>query len=139
MAGFTRRMYWSRKRGLQSRLLKTLADRCHAADDCAAAGGSEAIDTALLPLDRHQHQRWLPCAKTRIAAGPHKLSINDFIVKAYATALQRVPDANAIWTDEAIIRYRQSDVAVAVAVDGGLFTPVIRNAEAKSVAAISAE
>jgi pyruvate dehydrogenase E2 component (dihydrolipoamide acetyltransferase) len=73
------------------------------------------------------------------AAGTHKLSINDFIVKAYATALQRVPEANAIWTDDAIIRYRQSNVAVAVAVDGGLFTPVIRNADAKSVAAISTE
>jgi pyruvate dehydrogenase E2 component (dihydrolipoamide acetyltransferase) len=73
------------------------------------------------------------------AAGPHKLSINDFIIKAYATALQRVPAANAIWTDDAIIRYRQADVAVAVAVDGGLLTPVIRNAESKSLAAISSE
>jgi pyruvate dehydrogenase E2 component (dihydrolipoamide acetyltransferase) len=73
------------------------------------------------------------------AAGPHKLSINDFIIRAYALALQRVPAANAIWTDDAIIRYKQSDVAVAVAVDGGLFTPVIRNAESKSLPVISSE
>jgi len=73
------------------------------------------------------------------AASPQKLSINDFIIKAYAMALQRVPAANAIWTDEAIIRYQQSDVAVAVAVEGGLLTPVIRNADSKSLGAISAE
>jgi pyruvate dehydrogenase E2 component (dihydrolipoamide acetyltransferase) len=73
------------------------------------------------------------------AAASYKLSINDFIIKAYALALQRVPAANAIWAEDAIIRYRQSDVAVAVAVEGGLFTPVIRNAESKSLEAISTE
>ena len=73
------------------------------------------------------------------AAGSHRLSLNDFIIKSYATALQRVPAANAIWTNDAIIRYRPSDLAVAVAVDGGLLTPVIRNAESKSLLAISTE
>jgi pyruvate dehydrogenase E2 component (dihydrolipoamide acetyltransferase) len=68
-----------------------------------------------------------------------KLSINDFIIKAYAIALQRVPAANAIWTDEAILRYAHSDIGVAVAIEGGLFTPVVRNAETKSLTAISAE
>ena len=68
-----------------------------------------------------------------------KLSINDFIIKAYATALQRVPAANAIWTDDAILRYAHSDIGVAVAIEGGLFTPVVRNAETKSLTAISAE
>ncbi len=68
-----------------------------------------------------------------------KLSINDFIIKAYAIALQRVPAANAIWTDEAILRYAHSDIGVAVAIEGGLFTPVVRNAETKSLRAISAE
>jgi pyruvate dehydrogenase E2 component (dihydrolipoamide acetyltransferase) len=68
-----------------------------------------------------------------------KLSINDFIIKAYATALQRVPAANAIWTDDAILRYAHSDIGVAVAIEGGLFTPVVRNAETKSLTAISTE
>ena len=70
---------------------------------------------------------------------PTKLSINDFIIKAHALALQRVPAANAIWTDEAILRYQHSDIGVAVAIEGGLFTPVVRNAEAKTLTAISAE
>jgi pyruvate dehydrogenase E2 component (dihydrolipoamide acetyltransferase) len=68
-----------------------------------------------------------------------KLSINDFIIKGLALALQRVPAANAVWADDAILRFRQSDVGVAVAIEGGLFTPVIRNAETKSLSAISAE
>jgi pyruvate dehydrogenase E2 component (dihydrolipoamide acetyltransferase) len=68
-----------------------------------------------------------------------KLSINDFIIKGLALALQRVPAANAVWADDAMLRFRQSDVGVAVAIEGGLFTPVIRNAETKSLSAISAE
>jgi pyruvate dehydrogenase E2 component (dihydrolipoamide acetyltransferase) len=71
-----------------------------------------------------------------------KLSINDFIIKALALALQRVPAANATWAeggDAAILRYKHSDVGVAVAIEGGLFTPVIRNAETKSLSTISAE
>ncbi len=68
-----------------------------------------------------------------------KLSVNDFIVKASAVALQEVPDCNAVWAGDRILRFKASDVAVAVAVEGGLFTPVIRNAEAKSLSALSAE
>jgi pyruvate dehydrogenase E2 component (dihydrolipoyllysine-residue acetyltransferase) len=68
-----------------------------------------------------------------------KLSINDFIVKALAMGLQRVPAANAVWAEDRILRFQQSDVGVAVAVDGGLLTPVVRQAETKSVLAISAE
>jgi len=68
-----------------------------------------------------------------------KLSVNDFIVKALAMALQRVPSANAVWAEDRILRFTQSDVGVAVAVDGGLLTPVVRNADTKSVLAISAE
>src|SRR5579863_9010563 len=68
-----------------------------------------------------------------------KLSINDFIIKAYALALQRVPAANAVWSEDAILRFRHSDVGVAVAIEGGLFTPVIRKAETKSLSTISAE
>ena len=69
-----------------------------------------------------------------------KLSINDFIIKAMAMALQTVPGANATWTDEGILRHRNSDIAVAVALEGGgLHTPIIRNAEVKSLSEISNE
>ena len=68
-----------------------------------------------------------------------KLSVNDFVIKACAMALQSVPDCNVAFAGDRILRFKASDVAVAVAVDGGLFTPVIRNAEAKSLSAISAE
>jgi len=68
-----------------------------------------------------------------------KLSLNDFIIKMWAAALQRIPAANAVWAGDSILRFRSSDIGVAVALDGGLITPVIRNAEAKSVSAISAE
>lgn len=68
-----------------------------------------------------------------------KLSINDFIIKALALALQRVPAANVTWTQGGMLRHRSSDVGVAVAVEGGLFTPVIRSAEAKSLSQISIE
>jgi pyruvate dehydrogenase E2 component (dihydrolipoamide acetyltransferase) len=68
-----------------------------------------------------------------------KLSINDFVVRALALALQQVPGANAIWAGDRILRFKHSDIGVAVALDGGLITPVIRYAEAKSLSAISAE
>jgi pyruvate dehydrogenase E2 component (dihydrolipoamide acetyltransferase) len=69
-----------------------------------------------------------------------KLSVNDFIIKALAMALQTVPAANATWTEEGLLRHRASDIAVAVALPGGgLFTPVIRDAEVKSLSEISNE
>jgi len=68
-----------------------------------------------------------------------KLSINDFVIKALALALQRVPNANVTWTEAGILKHRASDVGVAVAVEGGLFTPVIRAAETKSLSVISLE
>jgi len=68
-----------------------------------------------------------------------KLSVNDFIIKACALALQTVPDANAVWAGDRILRLSPSDVAVAVAVDGGLFTPVLKDAHQKSLSALSAE
>jgi pyruvate dehydrogenase E2 component (dihydrolipoamide acetyltransferase) len=71
--------------------------------------------------------------------GAAKLSINDFILKAWALALQRVPAANAVWARDRILRFKQSDIGVAVAMEGGLITPIIRNAETKSIRAISAE
>jgi pyruvate dehydrogenase E2 component (dihydrolipoamide acetyltransferase) len=68
-----------------------------------------------------------------------KLSLNDFVIRALALALQRVPAANAVWAGDCILRFKHSDIGVAVALDGGLIAPVIRNAELKSLTAISAE
>jgi pyruvate dehydrogenase E2 component (dihydrolipoamide acetyltransferase) len=68
-----------------------------------------------------------------------KLSLNDFIIRALALALQRVPAANAAWAGDRILRFKHADVGVAVALNGGLITPVIRSVETKSVSAISAE
>ena len=68
-----------------------------------------------------------------------KLSVNDFVIKALALALQRVPEANVSWTEAAMLRHKHSDVGVAVALPFGLITPIIRQAETKSLSAISAE
>ena len=68
-----------------------------------------------------------------------KLSVNDFIIKACALALQQVPAANAVWAGDRVLQFKKSDVAVAVAIEGGLFTPVLKDAEAKSLSALSAE
>jgi pyruvate dehydrogenase E2 component (dihydrolipoamide acetyltransferase) len=81
------------------------------------------------------------------AAGPKdrdgnpalRFSVNDLIIKAWAASLQRVPAANAVWAEDRILRFRHSDIGVAVAIEGGLITPVIRRAETKSLSAISAE
>ncbi len=88
----------------------------------------------------------LLAARSRINAaapkeGPraYKLSVNDFVIKALALALQHVPAANATWTAAGMLRHRHSDVGVAVAVEGGLFTPVIRHAELKTLGEISNE
>jgi pyruvate dehydrogenase E2 component (dihydrolipoyllysine-residue acetyltransferase) len=69
----------------------------------------------------------------------YKLSVNDFVIKALALALQRVPDANVSWTEAGMLKHKHSDVSVAVALPGGLITPIVRNAEAKSLSAISTE
>ena len=68
-----------------------------------------------------------------------RLSLNDLIIKAWAAALQRVPAANAVWAQDRILRLQHCDIAVAVALDGGLITPVIRRAEVKALSAISNE
>ncbi len=67
-----------------------------------------------------------------------KISVNDFVIKACALALQAVPDANAVWAGDRVLKLTPSDVAVAVAVEGGLFTPVIQDADQKSLSALSA-
>jgi len=75
----------------------------------------------------------------QLAARDVKLSINDFIIKACALALQSVPDANAVWAGDRVFNLKPSDVAVAVAIEGGLFTPVLKDAEVKSLSTLSAE
>jgi pyruvate dehydrogenase E2 component (dihydrolipoamide acetyltransferase) len=92
------------------------------------------------------HLDTLLAARERINAkapkdGPraYKLSVNDFCIKSLALALQQVPAANVTWTEGGMLRHRHSDVGVAVAVEGGLFTPVIRNAELKTLSEISNE
>jgi pyruvate dehydrogenase E2 component (dihydrolipoamide acetyltransferase) len=68
-----------------------------------------------------------------------KLSVNDFIIKAVANALQQVPEANAVWAGDRVLQMKASDVAVAVAIEGGLFTPVLQDADMKSLSALSGE
>ena len=73
------------------------------------------------------------------AVDRYKLSVNDFVIKASAMALRDVPEANSSWSDSAILRYNNVDISVAVAIDGGLITPIIRNADMKSIQNISNE
>jgi pyruvate dehydrogenase E2 component (dihydrolipoamide acetyltransferase) len=78
-------------------------------------------------------------AKDRDGNPAFKLSLNDFVIRALALALQRVPAANAAWAGDRMLRFKHSDIGVAVALDSGLIAPIIRNAEVKSLSAISAE
>ncbi len=78
------------------------------------------------PLDADKKPKW-------------KLSVNDYVIKALALALQRVPAANVTYTEAGILQHRTSDVGVAVSVEGGLFTPIVRSAETKSLSQISIE
>ena len=69
----------------------------------------------------------------------YKLSVNDFVIKAMAVALQRIPDCNVSWTEGGMLKHKHSDIGVAVAMPGGLITPIIRQAETKSLSTISSE
>ncbi|PST24601.1 pyruvate dehydrogenase complex dihydrolipoamide acetyltransferase [Mesorhizobium plurifarium] len=69
----------------------------------------------------------------------YKLSVNDMVIKALALALRDVPDANVSWTDQNMVKHRHADVGVAVSIPGGLITPIVRQAELKSLSAISNE
>jgi len=69
----------------------------------------------------------------------YKISVNDLIIKATAMALKKVPEANSSWTDDAILIYNNVDISMAVEIDGGLITPIIKNADQKSIQAISKE
>ena len=95
------------------------------------------MDAGRLIAMREETNAAAPAAKDGTPA--FRLSLNDFIIKAWAAALQRIPAANAVWAEDRILRFAYSDIGVAVAFDGGLITPVIRGAESKSLTAISAE
>ncbi len=91
---------------------------------------------ALLKL-REDANAAAPKGKDGTAA--YRLTVNDIIIKAWAAALQRVPAANTVWAGDRMLRLKHSDIGVAVPIDGGLYTPIIRRAETKSLSAISAE
>ncbi|MCV0396846.1 MAG: pyruvate dehydrogenase complex dihydrolipoamide acetyltransferase [Rhizobiaceae bacterium] len=94
---------------------------------------------ALLAL-RKQLNDAAPMKKTEKGEVPvYKLSVNDMIIKAMAMALMAVPDANASWTEGGMLKHRHADVGVAVSIPGGLITPIVRNAEVKTLSAISNE
>jgi len=81
-----------------------------------------------------------PMKKTDKGEAPaYKLSVNDMVIKAMAMALMAVPDANASWTESAMVKHKHADVGVAVSIPGGLITPIIRKADEKTLSTISNE
>ena len=95
------------------------------------------MEIGRLTAMREEANAAAPVAKDGTPA--FRLSLNDFIIKAWAAALMRIPAANAVWAGDRILRFTHADIGIAVALDGGLITPVVRNADTKSVRAISAE
>ncbi|MER9330269.1 pyruvate dehydrogenase complex dihydrolipoamide acetyltransferase [Mesorhizobium sp. M0488] len=94
---------------------------------------------ALLAL-RSQLNAAAPVKKTEKGEAPaYKLSVNDMVIKAMAMALKAVPDANASWTESAMVKHKHADVGVAVSIPGGLITPIIRHADEKTLSVISNE
>ncbi|RUY99478.1 pyruvate dehydrogenase complex dihydrolipoamide acetyltransferase [Mesorhizobium sp. M7A.F.Ca.CA.001.12.2.1] len=94
---------------------------------------------ALLAL-RTQINAAAPVKKTDKGEAPaYKLSVNDMVIKAMAMALKAVPDANASWTESAMVKHKHADVGVAVSIPGGLITPIIRHADEKTLSTISNE
>ncbi len=92
-----------------------------------------AIDELLKARER------MNAASPKDGPRAYKLSVNDFIIKALALALAQVPAANVTWTEGGTLRHKYSDIGVAVAIEGGLFTPIVRHAELKSLSEISNE
>ena len=91
---------------------------------------------SLLPLRERLN---LQAPKDKDGKPLWKVSVNDFIIKAMAMALMKVPDANVSWTESAMVKHRHADVGVAVSIPGGLITPIVRNAETKGLSEISIE
>ncbi len=77
--------------------------------------------------------------KTKEGLPTWKISVNDFIIKAMAMALIKVPDANVSWTESAMVKHKHADIGIAVTIPGGLITPIVRKAETKGLAQISSE
>ncbi len=117
---------------------KVIAQRLSAADaDIPQYYLTADCDVGKLVAAREEINALAP--KDKDGKPAYKLSINDFVIKALALALQRVPDANVTWTEEAMLHHKVSDVSVAVSIPTGLITPIIRNAHIKSVSQISAD
>jgi pyruvate dehydrogenase E2 component (dihydrolipoamide acetyltransferase) len=96
-------------------------------------------DVATDALVRLREDANAAAPKAKDGTPAFRLSLNDIIVKAWAAALQRVPAANAVWAGDRILRLAHADIGVAVAIEGGLLTPMVRNAETKTLSTISAE
>ena len=90
-------------------------------------------------IDELMRARKLLNGQSPDAAGPFKLSVNDFVVRAVALALMKFPPVNVSWTDDAMLVHNHADIGIAVAIDGGLVTPIVRNAETKGLVQISRE
>ncbi|MBB4050537.1 pyruvate dehydrogenase E2 component (dihydrolipoamide acetyltransferase) [Devosia subaequoris] len=95
------------------------------------------IDCRIDALMAAREQINASAPKNKDGKPEYKLSVNDFVMKAWAIALQRVPSANATWAGDSILYHKRSDVAVAVAIPGGLFTPVVKSCDTKSLREIS--
>jgi pyruvate dehydrogenase E2 component (dihydrolipoamide acetyltransferase) len=98
-----------------------------------------SVDIEVDRLLKMREEANATAAKTAAGAPAFKLSINDFMVKALALALQQVPAANSAWADDRILRFKHTDIGIAVALENGLITPLVRNAETKSLLATSNE
>ena len=98
-----------------------------------------SLDCDIGPLLAARAQINATAPKDKDGKPAYKVSVNDFIIKALAMALQKVPDANVSWTEAAMLKHKHSDIGVAVSIPGGLITPIVRKAETKGLAAISNE
>jgi pyruvate dehydrogenase E2 component (dihydrolipoyllysine-residue acetyltransferase) len=99
----------------------------------------ETMDCDIGKLTAAREEINAAAPKTQDGRPAYKLSVNDFVIKALALALQRIPEANVSWTDAGMLKHKHSDIGVAVALPGGLITPIVRSAETKSLSAISNE
>ncbi|MBB5050187.1 pyruvate dehydrogenase E2 component (dihydrolipoamide acetyltransferase) [Afipia massiliensis] len=97
------------------------------------------VDCDLGKLNSAREEINAAAGKDRDGKPLYKLSVNDFVIKAMALALQKIPEANVSWTEAAMLRHKHSDIGVAVALPFGLITPIIRQAEIKTLSAISSE
>jgi pyruvate dehydrogenase E2 component (dihydrolipoamide acetyltransferase) len=97
------------------------------------------VDCDLGKLNAAREEINASAGKNKDGKPLYKLSVNDFVIKAMALALQKIPEANVSWTEAAMLRHRHSDIGVAVALPFGLITPIIRQAEIKTLSAISSE